>query len=224
MSSTKSSETIWLSVKVKQIGVLSIPAVNIKSFKNSLNSLGPNLFVISTCLKSISSIWEASLVADCFPEPPTPTIIAFPLGCLRTLATLRIWSMQSSKNTRFIFPVLLILKSSKLCSNCLNSLLLSLISSYSLTGASSFSKSPHIIGVSENNSPLSTRILNWEFTSSVIFSSNQPLSCSSINLSLKTLDTSFTQSLENASGDWQLTGLTMRIPCTTLETSLKLNR
>jgi len=54
-------------------------------------------------------MWEASLVTDYFPEPPTPINMAFPLGYHRILEILKMCSMQSSKKTRFILPQLAML-------------------------------------------------------------------------------------------------------------------
>lgn len=43
-----------------------------------------------------------SLDKDCFPEPPTPTKSAFPVGNSKILTILLICSIASEKSTRFI--------------------------------------------------------------------------------------------------------------------------
>ena len=45
---------------------------------------------------------DANLVRLCFPEPPTPTSIAFPRGCRKMRAMRVACSAASMKNTRFI--------------------------------------------------------------------------------------------------------------------------
>ena len=44
----------------------------------------------------------ASFASDCFPLPPTPTSIAFPLGRFKMRVILVTWSMAWLKSTRSI--------------------------------------------------------------------------------------------------------------------------
>lgn len=55
--------------------------------------------VSSSSKTVIEAMWEASLVKLCFPDPPTPTNSALPLGCFKMRLIRDKWAMASLKNT-----------------------------------------------------------------------------------------------------------------------------
>jgi hypothetical protein len=73
-----------------------------------------------------------SLDKDCFPEPPTPTNRALPVGNSRILTILEICSIASEKRTRFITDLLSLCSVSFSSSVSLSSYI-SLIQTYDLS-------------------------------------------------------------------------------------------
>lgn len=69
----------------------------------------PKFLVISTYRGTKPNIWQDSFVKDYLPEPPTPISIILPRGYLKTRAIREIWSIASSKNTKFILVVAVML-------------------------------------------------------------------------------------------------------------------
>ena len=102
ISSKKVSLKICESVNVNAVDTPLTPDENIISFIKSLNYATLKSLVISTYLKSIAYINEASLISDYLPEPPTPTKRAEPPGKSIILAILEMCSIAWSNNTRFM--------------------------------------------------------------------------------------------------------------------------
>mmetsp|Transcript_60212 Transcript_60212/g.148103 ORF Transcript_60212/g.148103 Transcript_60212/m.148103 type:complete len:202 (-) Transcript_60212:801-1406(-) len=129
MSSTKPSFTIWLSVKRKTTGLRSTPAIVKTFFRSSRNSALPYPRVSSIWKLLYSAMKADSRVRLCFPEPPSPTSIAFPLGERRIRASLEMCSIASMKKTRCMVLDEERLNSSRYESMSFGSLLLSRIGS-----------------------------------------------------------------------------------------------
>jgi len=111
--SMKASLIIWVSVSTNEIPWPSIPEVFICSFKISRKESVLKPLVISRVLYSIYRMKVHNLIKLCLPEPPTPISMMCPLGCFKTRAIRRTCSMASSKRTKFILFVLLMLYSSR---------------------------------------------------------------------------------------------------------------
>lgn len=89
---------------------------------------------------------EANLAKLYLPDPPTPISIAFPLGCLSILATLKTCSKASSKKTRSILSLVAKEYSSYFSSRALTIIFLfSVTSSYTMLAASNFKMSENKI-------------------------------------------------------------------------------
>mmetsp|Transcript_7058 Transcript_7058/g.26722 ORF Transcript_7058/g.26722 Transcript_7058/m.26722 type:complete len:293 (-) Transcript_7058:1533-2411(-) len=146
ISSTKLSDTICVSVNRNTVGTPSTPVCWYRFFKSSLNSLSPypRLSSIEKHLNPATN--EANLVSDCLPLPPTPTSIAFPLGCRKIRVNRAACSAASRKNTKFIAFVLPALYSSKYSSIIATILSTLVISLYARSSTGSFEpprKSPN---------------------------------------------------------------------------------
>ena len=80
MSSTKPSSTICVSVKRNTVGTPSMPVCWYRFLRSSLNSCDPYPRLSSMEKHLNPATNDAKRVRLCFPEPPTPTSIAFPRG------------------------------------------------------------------------------------------------------------------------------------------------
>ena len=103
MYSKNSSFLTSASVIIKVRFLPACPVCSKYSLISSFRSFSPNDLVNMSYLMTLRPISAASLVRDCFPEPPTPTSSADDLGCLIILLILIRWHMASSNSTRFIF-------------------------------------------------------------------------------------------------------------------------
>ena len=190
-SSRKPSSATSESVNMKTFGFFR--TILYRERKSSFKSSYPYVLVRLRRKTSKPATYVASLVRDCFPEPPKPTKSALPLGKRITLWMRVRCSRASVKSTKSIA-----LFSSLYSSRKLSSLALTFVtsprSSYRRGSSASSpgslrAKSPKKRGTASTSSSVSLKC--WRISPGMISSYTRPWSISLIRRSPKTLWHSF---------------------------------